>query len=445
MPLNPQWAEQRDQHVLPPEPKDENLNACVRHPDIKGQCTAEDTLVDDQTPNLFWRALCAVVPGSKIHGHVDWIPSTFYGAVNWIHVNFGDGDYNFRMFPYDGSAAVQNGLTKNNNSLDGTQYIEMEFDSAETGNHFQTRTWREFDAAANSLDDADMKRWLDPQHHETSPFAVVTGLFNLDCEHDCRSELHPLYVLAVETNSSPGDNTWAILLRNWGNGGSCSGFNQQLQLPQNQFHLLLPHQGGKPKVLWDKVEFAVSDQSIQFPTQAYIAGSGYVLTFTLPDPDSSPLVELVLHLQWPAGTPAPPRMKLALPVHPAMMADAIAPPAGSEEDAETYLHSLFTRVGAKPGAVLGVRMEALAPLVKDQTGKLPRQAPTTQFRAPKSAKVEPGQPAPFNVKSVSDPEKEKRDNNMFRSLCGAYRAKGQQLPTDKIPQLPALCESVEIK
>lgn len=445
MPLNPQWAEQRDAHQVPPEPKDESQNACVRRPDLKGQCTAQDTLTDDETPNLFWRALCGLVPGSQIHGHVDWMPATFYGAVNWIHINFGDSDYNLRMFPYDGNTAVQNGLTKNNNDLNGTQYIEMEFDSAETGNRFRTPTWQAFDEAANSLDPDDMKRWLDRQHKENSPFAVVTGLFNLDCEHDCRSELHPLYALAVETNPSTDDNTWAILVRNWGNGGSCSAFNQQLELPQNQFHLLLPNKGGKPTVLWDKVEFAVSNASIQFPTLSYVSGSGYVLTFTLPDPNDRALVEVALHLQWPAGKPAPPRMKLALPAHPPMMADAVAPPAGSEEDAESYLHALFQKVGAKAGAVPGVKMEALALPVKNQLVTPTRPSKIVQFQTPKAAQPQPGQTFPFRVNPVADPEKQKRDNNMFRSLCAAYRAKDQKLPTDKIPQLATLCESPEMQ
>jgi len=34
---------------------------------------------------------------------------------------------------------------------------------------------------------------------------------------------------------------------------------------------------------------------------------------------------------------------------------------------------------------------------------------------------------------------------MFRSLCAAYREKNQTLPTDKISDLPKLCELQEMK
>jgi hypothetical protein len=34
---------------------------------------------------------------------------------------------------------------------------------------------------------------------------------------------------------------------------------------------------------------------------------------------------------------------------------------------------------------------------------------------------------------------------MFRSLCAAYREKKQTLPTDKIPDLPKLCELRDLK
>jgi hypothetical protein len=433
IPMNPEWAEQRDANQLPPAPKDESQNVCVRRPDLNEQCTAQKVLVDDQTPNLFWRAICAFVPDSKIHGHVDWMPATYYGAVNWIHMNFGDADYNLRMFPYDGTTPVQNGLTLNNNNLNGTQYIEMEFDSNETSGRFRTKTWKDFDDAANSLNPDDMKAWLDPQHKEDSPFAVVTGLFNLDCEHDCRSELHPVYALAVETNPSADDNTWAILVRNWGSGGSCSGFNQQLDLSNSQFNLVLPNTVGNPSVIWNEVEFAVSDKSIPFPKMSFVSGVGFVLTFTLPDPNKRPLVELALHLKWPAGKPTPPRVKLA----PAA-AMAMAPSRSSEEDAGSYVGALFERVGARPATAEGrLRAMAIAP-AGNQLVTPPQQAKVKKFRSPKTAAAQ----KPAQVTPVADREKDRRDTAMFRNLCAAYRNKGEQLPSDKVPDLPKLCESL---
>ncbi len=430
MPMSPEWAEQRDGEQLPPQPNNENTYKCVRHPDLKPDCTAQDVLVDDQTPNLFWRAICALEFSSKIHGHVDWMPATYYGAVNWIHINFGDADYNLRMFPYNGTAAVQNGLTRNNNNQDGTQYIEMEFDSNETSGRFETKTWRDFDDAANQLTGDAMKAWLDPQHQETAPFGVVTGLFNLDCEHDCRSELHPVYAMAVERDPNPSDNNWAILVRNWGDGGSCSGYNQQLVLPNNQYTLVLPNTTGNPTVLWNEVEFAVSNKSIPFPKMSFVSGYGFVLTFTLPPPDQRALVELALHLKWPAGKPSPTRMKLAK--------EAMARPE-SEVDAGTYVQTLFENVGEEPQAARA-RLRSMAVTAKNQHVTPAVQAKVEKFRSPKQQIAKAGQTMAAR-ESVADPQKQGRDAALFQSLCAAYRSKGKQLPNDKVPDLPKLCES----
>jgi hypothetical protein len=434
IPINPQWAEQRDTRQLPPVPNDENKNACVRQPNLKGQCTAQDALLDDQTPNLFWRAICAFVISSKIHGHVDWMPATYYGAVNWIHINFGDSDYNLRMFPYNGATSVENGLTLNNNNLNGTQYIEMEFDSNETSGRFGTKTWRDFDDAANELTGDAMKAWLDPQHHEDSPLAVVTGLFNLDCEHDCRSELHPVYAMAVERDSSPDDNNWAILVRNWGNGGSCSGYNQQLDLPQNQFNLVLPNTSGNPTVLWKEVEFAVSDKSIPFPKISFVSGQGLVLAFTLPDPEKRALVELALHLKWPKAKPAPARMKLA-----AARTVAVAG-SESEVDPDSYVDALFAQVGEEPTAAHERLRSLAATAAKNEPVTPAAQAKIQHFRGPKKRIPKPGEKVAAS-KGVADPQKQSRDTALFQNLCAAYRNQGKQLPSDKVPDLPRLCAS----
>jgi hypothetical protein len=49
---------------------------------------------------------------------------------------------------------------------------------------------------------------------------------------------------------------------------------------------------------------------------------------------------------------------------------------------------------------------------------------------------------PAQVTPVADPEKERRDAAMFRNLCNAYQRKGEKLPSDKVPELPKLCESL---
>jgi hypothetical protein len=51
--------------------------------------------------------------------------------------------------------------------------------------------------------------------------AIVTGLADWDCMHNCDEELHPIYVLAIHMKDDPDDDVWAILLNNAGEQGSC--------------------------------------------------------------------------------------------------------------------------------------------------------------------------------------------------------------------------------
>ncbi|HKV77600.1 MAG TPA: hypothetical protein VJP02_05655 [Candidatus Sulfotelmatobacter sp.] len=431
IPLNPEWAAQRDHNQLPPVPNDEDMNKCVRRPDSR-DCTAQDTTID-KPPVIGWGLLCSLVPGSQIHGHVDWLPATYTGYLRWIHMA-ADSDYNFSLFRADDD----NGLTQNNQTYNSKRFIEVEFDSREVSDRFSTSTWQKFVGAAGSSDFRDMRQWLNLKSPETPPNTVITGLFNLDCEHDCRSEMHPVYALAVETNDSSADDTWAIFVRNWGNGGSCSGYNHQLELTNNQISVLLPSMSTKEaKIALGTIEFAVSNPDIQFPDMAFIPGTGYVLSFKLGAPKDRPLAELVLHLQWPTGTPSPPRPKLPLQ---AREYAAQAP----EESAENYLSSLFEQVGAQPPTKTELMTEAAAP-ARDKIVPAPASVKVKIYAPPLPPKPPaPGQTLP-RVASVTDEVKLSRDQAVFRKLCAAYRAKGQTLPTDKIQRLPELCESSDVK
>ena len=432
MPLNPKWAAQRDHNQLPPLPNDEDKNKCVRRPDTH-DCTAQDTTID-KPPVIGWGLLCSLVPGSQIHGHVDWLPATYTGYLRWIHTA-ADSDYNFSLFREEDD----NGLTQNNQKYNSKRFIEVEFDSREISDRFSTSTWKTFTAAAASSDLNDMSQWLNPKSPETPPNTVITGLFNLDCEHDCRSEMHPVYALAIETNDTPDDDTWAIFVRNWGNGGSCSGYDHQLELANNEISVLLPNKSTKEaRIPPEKIEFAVSHPDIQFPAIAFIPGTGYVFSFKLKkDPKDRPFAELVLHLQWPAGTPAPPRPTLPLQVHEQA---AEAP----EENAESYLTSLFEQVGAQPPAKAEFISEAAAP-PRDKIVPAPASLKVKTYAPPLPPKpAAPGQTLP-RVARVEDKEKARRDQAVFRKLCAAYRAKGQSLPNDKIPNLPDLCKSPDLE
>jgi hypothetical protein len=439
MPLNPRWAAQRDHNQLPPVPNDGNKNKCVRRPD-RPDCTAQPTVID-KPPFIGWGILCDLIPESQIHGHVDWLPATSTGYLRWIHLNY-DLDYNFSLFP-----DADHGLTQNNQTYGDKQFIELEFDAREVANRFATPTWKKFVDAAGFFDSDGVNQWLNPASPETPPNAVVTGLFNLDCEHDCRSELHPVYVLAIQTNDSPDDNTWALFVRNWGDGGSCSGDNHQLELAGNVVHVLLPNSGQKAaNILLNKTEFAVSPGSnITFPDIGFFPGQGYVVSFTLPDPRTRPLAELVLHLQWPAGTPQPTRIKLPLLPKSALE-------GSPEESAESYLGALFQKVETKPAISQGPELrpqlasEAFVAPESDQVVQPPAAIKVKTFASAKTGTAPVASPQNLpRIASVTDEVKQQRDETLFRQLCAAYKAKGEALPSDKIPDLPKLCAAPEMQ
>ncbi len=438
MPYNPQWGAQRDEGQIPPLPG-ASLQDCVRQPFL-GTCTFQSKDTAQDTPIFPMSLFCALVPESKVHGHVDWMPATYHGFLQWIHIAV-DGDYNFALFP-DNS----DGITTNNNPS-GTlsaKYIELEFDSLEVGDNFVTPTWRKLADLADNQDSDGIKHWLNVTSAETPPQAVVAGLFNLDCEHDCRSELHPVYALAIETNDSLDDNTWAIFVRNWGDGGFCSSQDHLVQFSGNKLVLLLPNTGQKaPAVINNQTEFAASPNSgIQFST-GYIAGQGLAISFNLPSPQEHALAELVLHLSWPAGTPSPASRRLLAAKVPAVAAEAIP---GTPVEAEDYLDSLFSKINPAPNVRnFSARAEA-APANPNKVQPVPPSPQIPVFRAPSPCTPTPGPTGPCVSPSVSHPTAQQskfdRDRALVKSLCEQYKAKGLALPTDRIPNLQEVCDQL---
>jgi hypothetical protein len=75
-------------------------------------------------------------------------------------------------------------------------------------------------------------------------FDWLPKTYCLDCEHDCRSEVHPVDGFAVEASDHADDNVWVMFVRNWGNEGFCSQFDHQMHFADNKITLMLP---GHPK------------------------------------------------------------------------------------------------------------------------------------------------------------------------------------------------------
>ena len=158
-----------------------------------------------------------------------------------------DDDYNFRLIPTVG----QPGLGKNNNGS-----FELEFDSDETIDHFHTPWWDAFHKAVDKDfvvprvgtdigDGGKAARAL-----VDGSFAIVTGLFGLDCEHSSSSELHPVWAMAIRLAAPPSqtDEVWPMFVRNWGDEGFCSQDQHYLDLLSNTYTFRLPWRPGATSV-----------------------------------------------------------------------------------------------------------------------------------------------------------------------------------------------------
>ena len=244
LPLNPRWAYQTQSGSIPDpgalcdnfpyrDANDPELGVLFTPP----ACTTQSPWVDVGTD--LHGFICSFGGDSgRLKGHADWGDATAQGTIQWQEQSalppFGDADYNWYLFPDGGGL-----LTTTNPSA-----IGLEFYAIESIDGFLTPWWSAFAASVRNGDGvahsmADGRR------------AIVTGLINLDCEHDCGSESHPVHAMAIESRSDVDDTLWAVFARNWGNGGYCSAEQQWLDLPQNTLVLRLPWRPGADAVRVD--------------------------------------------------------------------------------------------------------------------------------------------------------------------------------------------------
>ncbi len=433
LPMNPGWGTQipASSNLPPPATPPE----CVRDPNLKPSCTDQDTFIDEAVfPNL---AICSLIPASHIHGHANWMPVEYVGGIAWWNLA-DDWDYNFAVIPNDFA-----GLTNFNNTIEPSgkplKFIEAEFDSQETVDRFVTRWWTQFRETAARLDN-DATQALLAGDKTRIPQAVIVGLFGLDCEHDCRSEIHPVYGMAVETSDRADDNVWVMFVRNWGNEGFCSHYDHQVQFADNKITLMLPRASkGTPTVNVQNTEFAASDGfGIPFPVIEHVTGEGTKITFQLPAPEKHALAEMVLHMKWTHDTYSPPKWKRKIKdfgrFTKAMKPNANQREAGKEDKAEDYLHDLFplaARVRPQPG------QRTLAP--PEAQRNIP--APATQTAPLKQLALKSLSPPPKAPALTPRPDERKtiRDCEFIRAICSKYN---NAPPVDRIPDFPKLCSEL---
>ncbi len=294
LPLNPRWGSQRTQ---PPE-----------LPNPVQKCTLTDMLFDDpgcstqhpsfDKPTGTNSVVCALKPGrpgTGIPGHVNYFPAVYTGGIEWdTHTGglFGDDDYNLNIFP----------PRKAGQTVFNERSLGIEFDSDETIDNFDTPWWNRFHDAVDTSD-VFASELVNSEH------AIIAGLVGLDCQHDCISEIHPVFAFAVlvkrttvSTQPLSVEDTWAIFVRDTGDEGFCSSEIHYLDLVNRTFKFSLPKptNASNYSILGSTIFKANNSNcawSSERPTPA-----GIEVGFFLPE---NSMIHGDLHLKWVfTSTPA---------------------------------------------------------------------------------------------------------------------------------------------
>jgi hypothetical protein len=127
---------------------------------------------------------------------------------------------------------------------------------------------------------------------------VVAGLVGTDCEHDCYSEIHPVWAIAVHVKNDPNDDVWAIFVRNFGNEGFCSRYQHLVNFPGHRFTFNLPWRAGASSVATTSGTAFYANQSGMSYSWGSTPGQKVSLSVQLLSPYSYPRVHGELHLRW---------------------------------------------------------------------------------------------------------------------------------------------------
>ncbi|HKV77603.1 MAG TPA: hypothetical protein VJP02_05670 [Candidatus Sulfotelmatobacter sp.] len=403
--LNPYWYYQLSNPGKTPDPSSLCNGGLPNSSDCTSQQTSENLPIFPKVMICMWELT------SPLIGHINWTPATYTGGIIWRE-RTPDQDLNWATRPENNNGLTQGSMTSERG------YLGLEFDSRETVRNLHTQPWQDIwnliqkSSAADKINEILRQKTVD---HEL-PYAVMTGLMGVDCEHDCHTELHPVYVLALQLDPSARDNVWAVVVRNWGNEGFCAHGQQELSTNQNQVQLFLPHKGTVlPQVtaltqLWSNV-------ALLTPTVAFVqdrANPGILLTFKLPPATRRPLAELELHLNWPDGAVGPSGGKAE---------DVAVESAPQHGTVENYLEGLESNPEMSRQSIESLQ-EGFAErkrnlnTAKIMQGPLPVQSVN---RIP----VLESTPTTRAVKSVFDPVEQQEDEALFDQLCTVY--KGQPL------------------
>jgi len=261
--------------------------------------------------------------GGTCGPHVNWtFPVTFTGVLKAAGYDPKDHDLNFYLYTPEGVGTLKHSDKKHEGG------IKVEFNAAETVDHFHTPWWSSLKKVEIDVSTGILGSPGSLLSHVLSmvngKYAIVTAMFGFDCAHECDSELHPAWAMAIRAeDKNPNNEVWAIFVRNWGNEGFCSDHIFTANFPKvgnkRLFKFLIPWRPGATGV---SVNHSLTRflqrgevKMIVTPFRNY----GVVVTFSLAEPNQRPRINGELHLRWtyPTGAATAP-----YPLPPTAVANA---------------------------------------------------------------------------------------------------------------------------
>jgi hypothetical protein len=443
LPRNPAWQWEKDHPGTHPDP----LALCAGFPYLNPSnttlgvgfgtppCTTQSPSVNGPSQGGFNDALCAYdATHGLLHGHLNWWPVTAAGTILWVdHKDWtqtGDDDYDFTLTPVSAT-----GLTTNNSHVGGVatnpQVYVVEFDSDETVDHIDRGWWNDFHTA---VDNNGGKSGGAPGAMIDGKEAIVLGLLGLDSEHGAYSELHPVYGMAIHVKDDPADDTWALLVRNWGDEGFCS--QDEMAVPLSTLSLFLPRPGATGGTANTDQLFSNNDSTVSVLTEP----GGAVVTLDLGQPESGTLVHGTVHFAW---TMAPgPQPRPAIPIMHAAPGAIAAPGAAAAPGAVMTPGAIATFRTPEvekhaPELRSAALLEQLSPQKKAEVAAKLRKPPVPKYTRPvrRVAQINVVRVAkPVLPKRLPAPAKAARDRQRVEALCAAY--------SGQIPGYPAtICQA----
>ena len=216
---------------------------------------------------------CTFAPGfGQLHGHVNWMPATFEGKLLWQERS-ADQDQDLQLKTLSDYERIQRFARNRDFGKVGGILTR----DSQTISDYKDALWLEF----ASYETIDLSRDGDPyvlpppdgydswenflqktKDNHKQLTAIVTGFLDLDCVHECHTELHPVLAMAlrmkdevcpnpmIKDESCAGagsdvpdirtDDQWVIFVRNSGNEGDCSADAHYLSRDSYTFFLPAP-------------------------------------------------------------------------------------------------------------------------------------------------------------------------------------------------------------